>query len=232
MRLFHLSLTLSAPLALLAFLAASPAGAQVAVSVEGGTLGVGVGVSFGLTPHLEGRLGAHAFDYSDRREASGIEYDADARLRNANAFLDLHPGGGGFRLTGGLIWNDNRIDARSIPTSGGYDIGGVLVPTTIVERLDGRADFDPIVPYAGIGWGHPAASDRRFGLSLDLGVVFQGEADIHLDPVIPAGSPILTTPGAREALNFLVQREERELEDEASDYDIYPVLSLGVWYRF
>jgi hypothetical protein len=51
----------------------------------------------------------------------------------------------------------------------------------------------------------------------------------------PGGSPVLTNPVApvaREALNLLVQQEERDLEKEASDYEYYPVVSLGVWYRF
>jgi hypothetical protein len=218
---------------LLLGLAAAPAGAQWAVAGKAGTLGVGVEVAHGLLPHLEGRLGVNGFNYSDRRSASQIDYDATAKLRNATAFLDLHPGGGGFRLTGGLVWNGNKVDAKSRPSpTGTYDIGGVLIPVSIVERLDGRADFNTLAPYAGIGWGHPATSAGHSGFLLDLGVMFQGKPKIHLTPVIPQGSPILTTPGAREALNILVRREEQDIEDDASKYDTYPVVSLGFWVKF
>jgi hypothetical protein len=223
-------------LILLAFLAAlaSPLGAQVAVSASAGTLGIGAEVTIPLAPQrLSARLGIHGFTYSERREASEIDYDADADLRTGTAFLDWHPGGGSFRLTGGAVWNGNRIDGRSRPSaSGTYDIGGVQVPVSVVERLDARANFDPVAPYAGIGWGNPAASGRRAGLSLDLGVMFQGKADVRLTPEIPAGSPINSVPGARAALDILLRREEQDLEDEAADYDLYPVVSLGVWFRF
>ena len=213
--------------------AATPARAQVAVTGKAGTLGLGAELTLGLFPQIDGRVGVNAFTYSDHRAASRIEYDADARLRTATALLDWHPGGHAFRLTGGLVWNDNRVDGRSIPSaSGTYDIAGVQVPVSVVERLDARADFHPIVPYAGIGWGNPAASTRRAGVAFDLGVIFQGKARVHLTPVIPPGSPILTVPGAREALNLLIQQEERDLEKEAADYEYYPVVSLGVWYRF
>jgi len=223
------------PLFVLAALTAvsTSAEAQVALTGKAGTLGLGAELTVGFSPQLDGRLGANAFSYSQRREASRIEYDADARLRTATALLDWFPGGRSFHLTGGLVWNGNRVEGRSIPSAAGtYDIAGVQVPVSIVQRLDGRADFDSVVPYLGFGWGHPTASTRKAGVALDLGVIFQGKARVHLTPVIPAGSPILTTPGAREALNLLVQQEERDLEKEASDYEYYPVLSLGVWYRF
>jgi hypothetical protein len=225
-------------LPLLALLA-SPAAAQtadsgVAVSGTAGTLGIGAEVTFPLAgPRLSARLGLHGFTYSQRREASQIDYDADAKLRTGTAFLDWHPGGGGFRLTGGAVWNGNRIDGRSRPSpTGTYDIGGVLVPVSVVQRLRARAEFDPVAPYAGIGWGNPAAAERRAGFSLDLGVLYQGKADVRLTPEIPAGSPINTVPGAREALDILLRREEQDLEDDAKDYDLYPVVSLGVWIRF
>jgi hypothetical protein len=221
------------PLFLLAGLLAAPAGAQVALTGKAGTLGLGAELTVGLSRQIDGRLGLNAFSYSDRRAAGHIDYDATARLRTATALLDWHPGTGAFRLTGGLVWNDNRVDGRSLPSaSGTYDIGGVRVPVSVVQRLDGRADFNQFVPYLGIGWGNPITSARRAGVSLDAGVMFQGEARVHLTPVIPQGSPILTIPGAREALDILVQREERDLEDEASKYRYYPVVSLGVWYRF
>jgi hypothetical protein len=218
----------------LAFLARiTPAGAQVAVTGKAGTLGLGAELTVGISPQIDGRLGVNAFSYSQRRSAGHNDYDATARLRTATALLDWSPGGRAFRLTGGLIWNDNRVDGRSIPSRfGTYDIGGVQVPVSVVGRLDGRADFNQFVPYLGLGWGNPITSARRAGVSFDAGVMFQGEAKVHLTPVIPQGSPILVIPGAREALNILVQREERDLEDEASKYRYYPVVSLGVWYRF
>jgi hypothetical protein len=215
------------------FLLTAPAGAQVALTAKAGTLGLGAELTVGLSRQLDGRLGLNAFSYSQRGEASRIEYDATARLRSATALLDWHPGSRAFRLTGGLVWNDNRVDGRSIPSRfGTYDIGGVQVPVSVVQRLDARADFHQFVPYLGIGLGNSITSTRKAGVSFDAGVMFQGEAKVHLTLVIPQGSPILTIPGAREALDILVQREERDLEDEASKYRYYPVVSLGVWYRF
>ena len=50
--------------------------------------------------------------------------------------------------------------------------------------------------------------------------------------VLPADSPINTNPLARQALQILLEREERDLEEDVAGYDIYPVVSIGVTYRF
>ncbi len=180
------------------------------------------------------RLGANGYNYSDDgREVSDIVYDAEANLRTATALLDWHPGGRGFRLTAGAVYNDTSVEGRSLPpASGFYDIGGVPVPVNLVGTLDAKADFDPVVPYVGLGWGNAVAGSRKVGFFVDLGVIFQGKADVTLTPRIPANSPINTTPGARDVLDILLRREEQDLEDEVADYDLYPVVAIGLSYRF
>lgn len=219
--------------AVLFILSAAPGEAQVALGAKASTLGGGVELTLGISPQLNARLGANAFSYSDRREVSEIEYDADANLRTGTALLDWHPGGRGFRITGGFLYNDTQVEGRSIaPPSGTYDIGGVPVPVSLVGTLDATAEFDPIVPYAGIGWGNAVAPNKKVGFFVDLGVAFWGEADVTLIPRIPANSPINTTPGAREVLDVLLRREEQDLEADASEYDLYPVVAIGLTYRF
>lgn len=213
-------------------LLARPTRAEVGIAGTAGTLGAGVELSFGASRQVQGRIGIHGYNYSDRREASDIEYDAEADLRTATGFLDWHPGGRGFRLTGGLVYNGTDVTGHSLPpASGSYDIGGVPVPVSILGTLDADVEFDPIVPYAGLGWGRAPGSGSGFGVTLDLGVMFQGEGEVTLTPRIPAGSP-LNDPLARQALQVLLDREEQDLQEDVNDYDLYPVVSLGISYRF
>lgn len=206
--------------------------ADVAIGGKGGTLGAGVELTVGLSRQWNTRLGVNGFDYSDRREASDVEYDAEARLRSATALLDFHPGGRGFRLTAGAVWNGTQVEGRSLPpASGFYDIGGVRVPAAALGTLKAEAEFDPVAPYVGIGWGNAVGAHQKLGFSFDLGAVFQGRANVTLTPELPAGSP-LNDPIARQALQILLDREARDIEDEAADYDVYPVVSVGVTYRF
>jgi hypothetical protein len=102
---------------------------------------------------------------------------------------------------------------------------------SVLGTLDGKVEFDPVVPYAGLGWGTAPRSGRHWGVTIDAGAMFQGRGHVTLTPRIPAGSP-LNNPIARQALQILINREERDVEHDISDYDIYPVVSLGVSYRF
>ena len=62
-------------------------------------------------------------------------------------------------------------------------------------------------------------------VSLDLGVVFQGEPEVNLQSV---GGSFSDNP----LLIAEVEREEQELQDDADEFDLYPVISLGLSYRF
>lgn len=221
------------PAILLLLLPAPGQAADFALGAKAGTLGFGAELTVGINERLDFRLGIQGFDYSETREASDIEYDAEAKARSANAFLDLHPFGGGFRLTGGALYNDSEILGQSlVPSSGTYDIGGIPIPANLIGTLAGRIDFDPIVPYAGLGWGNALQSQRALSFSLDLGVAFIGAGDVTLTPQIPAGSP-LNDPIARALLDIQLEREAREIEEDLeNDYDMYPVVSIGLAYRF
>jgi hypothetical protein len=213
---------------------AVPAGAEVAIAARAGTLGGGVELTVGLSPQWNVRLGGNAFNYTDkRREVHGNFYDAQARLRTAAALLDFHPGGGGFRLSAGAIYNDTHIDGSSLPpASGVYVIGGVPVPVSLVGTLDGQIKFDRLVPYVGLGWGNAVGPGGRVHFAADLGAIFQGKGKATLTPIIPSGSPINSTPGAREALQILLDREAAAIEKDVANYRVYPVVSIGVSYRF
>jgi hypothetical protein len=219
--------------AALFFLAAFPGRAQVAIAGKAGSLGLGLELTVGISPQVNARLGGNAFNYTDDgREVSGIVYDAKAKLRTATALLDWHPGGYGFRLTGGLVYNDTRIEGTSLPPASGlYDIGGVPVPVALVGTLNGKIDFNPTVPYVGLGWGNAVASGKKVGFYADAGMMFQGRGRATLTPNIPAGSP-LDNPTARAALDILLRREESEIEKKVADYTVYPVVSVGLSYRF
>ncbi len=215
-------------------LAAAPplAAADFALAARAGTLGAGVELTAGLASQLDVRLGAHGGSYSERREASDVEYDATAEVRAATALLDWHPGGRAFRLTAGAVWNGNEVEGESLaPASGLYEIGDVLVPAALLGTLAGRVEWDPVAPYAGFGFGNPLAPGRAWRLALDFGVVFQGEPEVTLTPRLPPGSP-LQNPVARALLEIELDKEERDLEEEFADFDLYPVVALGVSYRF
>jgi hypothetical protein len=214
-------------------LAGRPARAETALSVTAGSLGGGVELTRSFSPYLDGRLGFHGGNLTQRRKlVADVQYDATAKARTGTALLDWHPVANGFRLTGGLVYNGSQVDGSSLtPPSGVYRIGGINVPANQVGRLEGRVDFNTIAPYLGLGWGGPLAANGRLAFAFDLGAFYQGEPKVTLTPILAAGSPI-DNPIGRALLALAVTEEERRAEADLSSYKYYPVVSVGLSYRF
>lgn len=68
-----------------------------------------------------------------------------------------------------------------------------------------------------MGWGGGAGSGWSF--FADLGVLFQGEPEVSY-----------RATGAVAQVD--IEREKRQIEDDLDEYKLFPVLSVGVAYRF
>lgn len=205
---------------LLALGAASQAQAQTGeVYGHVGTEGLGIGYSHSLTPQagvrIEGNYGRITRDI----ETDGVKYDAKIRVGGVGVLGDWFPADNGFRLSGGLTVNDKkgngtgRSAAESVTLNGRtYSLAG--------EELRGSVKFPTVMPYLGIGWGHHAAS-TGWGFTADLGILI-GKAKAQLS----------ATPGLQQQAGADIEAERRELQREADKFKVYPILKVGVSYRF
>lgn len=210
---------------------ASTASADTAVAVRAGTLGIGLDLDFGLTEKLNLRVGYSAFSHDDEIEDSDVLYDGEIKLSNAQALLDWHVFGGGFRLSFGAVGLGTKIDVVGRPTGGTYEIGDDVFTADQVGSLRGEVEYsNSIAPYIGIGWGNPVDKGGRFTFLFDIGAVYGGSPKVKLTAqcgtAAPAGSAVCNQ------LQQAVRDEEAELEDEGAVAKWWPVLSLGVAVRF
>ncbi|HYL05535.1 MAG TPA: hypothetical protein VE075_05825 [Thermoanaerobaculia bacterium] len=224
-----------APAAALAGLAAGapPAAAQLTVDVQAGTLGIGGGLAWPLAPQLAVRVSGNALGGINRSErAGGNRYQVHLDLGNAAALLDWHPAANGFRLSAGAMYDANRVEGDSEPSGAGtYVIGNLQLPASLVGTLHGKVDYPSFAPYAGLGWGTAPGAGPGFGVNVDLGVAFVGRPRVTLTPEPPPGSP-LNSPAAMALLAPELAREEARVEQKIDGYRYYPVLAVGVAYRF
>jgi hypothetical protein len=199
---------------------------EPSLGVSAGLLGLGAEAGYSFNERFAARVAAYTFSYSYDGEESGIEYDSDLDLSSAAAYLDWHPRGGVFRVTGGLFANGNEVNAVASPdATGTYDIGGATFTSAQVGRLAGSAEFDSVAPYLGVGWRSRGGADGGLGFSVDLGVLFQGSPDVELTST---GGTLSGDPMLQDALD----EEERDVEDDVDQYEFYPVINLGIGYTF
>lgn len=211
-------------LAALAFSGTASANDNFWVGVKAGTLGFGAEASWRPIEWLDVRAGANFYDYDTVKSQVGITYDAtlalDTYYVTGNFRFPLSP----FRLTAGAFSNGNEVRMASQPAPG-YDIGNTIgyLPDE-VGTLQSVTSFDSIAPYIGAGFDFSVLD--RLGLSLDFGVLLQGEPQVSL--TADGSLALIQDPGFLADL----EAERSELENELKDLKAYPVISIGFNFNF
>jgi hypothetical protein len=195
----------------------------LAVAGKAGTLGLGGELTTGITSDINARFGLNKLDYDFDEEFDDVEYDVDLDFSSLSALVDWHVFGGSFRVTGGLLSMDHELDLDGTPT-GSEEIGGTVYSAAEIGTLSGDVEIDGVAPYLGIGWGNPLSSSRRWGFYCDLGVAFTDSPDVALS----ANGTLASDPAFQADL----ARERDEIEDDLEPFQLYPVISLGLYFRF
>lgn len=188
---------------------AAAGGTQAAgIGVRAGTTGIGADVAWSLAPTLSARIGYSALKWSNDVDTSRVNYDGKLNLSNLSGLIDFSPLGP-FRLTGGVILNDNKYDLTGRHSSGAT-LSGTVKP--------GRST----APYLGVGYGNVSGLGVNF--YTDFGIIFQGSPKASLSSNCAGLSPATC---ASE-----VAAEQARLEDELKRFKYYPVLNIGLTVGF
>ncbi len=193
------------------------------VAAKAGTLGFGVELTTNLLPDVNGRVGINTFNIDRDATENGIDYNIELEMQTVTGFVDWHPFATGFRTTLGLVVNGNELNMKA-QSATSYEIGGTVYTPAQVGTLTGAVGFDSIAPYLGIGWGNAVSAGKSWSFLFDIGVFFQGEADISLNT-----DGLLATNAAFQAD---LEQEKQQLEQDLDDFKLYPVLAFGVSYKF
>jgi hypothetical protein len=206
----------------LALSAACVAGAQAGEVYTGiGTHGVMLGYAQPISDSITIRgdfagLGSK----SDRDTEEGITYDIKAKYNRTGLFADWFFAGG-WRLTGGVTFNQVEINMLANGAGQTINVGGTTYVLAPGDSLEVRVEYPKTTPFLGIGYGHQPKAEG-FGFHFDLG------ASIGKAKVTATGRGQLAQPGAQADIN----RETQEIRDGAGKIKAIPQLSLGVNYRF
>ncbi|OUS04902.1 hypothetical protein A9Q81_05310 [Gammaproteobacteria bacterium 42_54_T18] len=217
-------------LSLILGLMASTANADVGVAITGGTTGLGGTLTvplYGNYLNLRGTI--HQFSIDEDLEEDGVEYDATLDLENYGLLLDWHPFAGGIRLTVGVVSSRNEITGTAVPTEP-TEIGDVTFSPADIGTLHLKAKYsNSMSGYVGLGWGNAICPEDRITVSFDIGVIVTSPLEVDLEADSPIGS---SNPMIQAQLLKELRTEEDNLEKDLEDVEAWPVISLGIGYRF
>ena len=183
------------------------------------TLGYGVDLNASLSEHFSATVGYNKFDFDGDEETDDVRYDGKLKLSNTTVKLNWHPFAGGFHVAVGAVIGDINAAVTGVPRNGSnYEFNGVTYSAEDVGTLKGRVEIkDSFAPYAGIGF----RSRGKVGMYADLGVI-AAKTSVQLSATGLAADPRFQAD---------LDAERRELEDRI-DLSLYPVVGVGLVYRF
>jgi hypothetical protein len=190
------------------------------VGLRAGTTGVGADIGWSLAPTLSARVGYSAFSYSHHLSPTDVRYDAKLKLSNLSALLDFSPLGP-FRLTGGVIANDNKYSLAG--TGSSYRINGHTYSASEVGLSGTVKSGRSLAPYLGIGYGNVAGAGVNF--YFDLGIMFMGS---------PKASLAASCGGSANCAQLRndLNREQARIQDDLRAFKYYPVANIGLTIGF
>ncbi|MDD4963082.1 MAG: hypothetical protein PHI11_04080 [Gallionella sp.] len=186
------------------------------VSAKLSTLGFGIDVAFPVTAAVDARIGFNTFSYNINQNSNGTNFTGKLNLGSLAALADWHPMDGSFRVSGGLMYNNNKFNMNAVPAGGTITLGNTAYAGV---SANSTVDFSKVVPYLGIGWGS-AAKDQGFSFSSDIGIMFQGTPRANI-----------TTTGAAVAAADIA-KANADMNAALKNFRFYPVLSVGLGYTF
>jgi hypothetical protein len=220
-----------------AVFARSPSDETFSAGLRAGTLGTGTvieyhpsGATFGLRAGIDG-IALGVGDMFPRQVTvaqdlykinSRLSYDSKVRLLTGHVTVDAYPlkSAPGLRISIGIIGNANRLEA-DLRSQGTLQVGPSILPAGSSVQGRATATWNPIGPYLGVGYSTDLGGG--FHLTTEVGAFYQGHPHTTASVSGPAASlPIVQT----------VMQEERRRITKKVDYPFYPVLEIGVAYRF
>jgi len=220
------------PLVLLIGLAVSTAGhAQKAnVGITTGTLGTSIELSKPINEYVSFRADMHlAGSLSNTVKLEGNSYEATFTPETKSLLLDIHPFKGAFYVTGGLVDQDINFKLAGKPASGSYTFNGTGYSSSDVGSFTGTAGFSKsTAPYFGLGWSNRAKKTEGVAFSFEAGVIDLGSAKAGMS--VDCGTALSAVDCS--ILQSNVTAEVAEINNSSSNDLYYPVIKLGISYRF
>lgn len=190
-----------------------------------GLMGPGVDAFYRINDKLMLHGAYNQFDYDYDTSEDDVDYDATYAFKNAQLGLDWYPFAGAFRLSAAYVLNGNEIDMHAVPKGGTYSLNNTIYAGSEVADARANIDYADSAAYIGLGWGNPVFAGKGLGVTFDIGAVYVGEPDVSLTAV--CGTTVRCAQLQADA-----EVERRTLEDDLSDFPLWPLVQLGLTYNF
>ena len=207
-----------------------------AIGFRASTLGLGVEFATPLAGRINLRSSFNFFAFNDPYSMDGVNYDARLHLQSSQTTLDWFVGR--FHISPGFLYVKNSMSA---PVFVGPGQTFVLGTQTFLNSVDDPVTGSSSVifprtfaPLLLFGYGNLLPrSGEHLSLPIEVGVAYTGAAQIN----VALNGTACVTDGCvnfsqnADAQKFLKQ-EINILNEDLKHYPVFPIVSVGLAYRF
>ncbi|MGB5398255.1 MAG: hypothetical protein WBN96_14005 [Gammaproteobacteria bacterium] len=190
----------------------------IGMGVHAGTLGYGIDLTYGITESINIRGQYNTIGLDDDDTDGGLTYNYDLDWNTYGILVDWHPFSGGFRVSAGYFINNNELTGIASGTD--VEVGNNTYAGPV--GLKSAITFDSSAPYLGVGWGNAAEHNSKLSFMFEIGALLQGSPKISL----------VETSAAPTVSQADLNAEAAQVEADISEFDVYPVVTLGLAYQF
>jgi hypothetical protein len=207
-----------------------------AVGFKASTLGTGIEIATPLAGRINLRSGFNFFAFNDPFSIDGVNYTARFHLQSSQTTLDWFVGG--FHISPGILYVKNSMSAPSFVGPGQtFVLGTQTFLNSVDDPVTGSSTVifpRTFAPLFLFGYGNLLPrSGGHLSLPIEAGVAYTGAAQIN---VVLNGTACVTNGCVNFAQNADAQKflkqEIQILNEDLKHYPVFPIVSLGLAYRF
>ena len=197
------------------------------VAYKVGTLGLGLDLSYAFNSKYVLRGSFNAFSAFKNLKYEDKYFNTYGLIHNNGVLLDMHPWENAFYFSWGAFKSDSRVDLKYKPKSDAIVIGEHKYPAMQVGNIKTSISLKrKINPYFGFGF-NSMDKNSKWNFILDVGAIYIDTPKAKIEAVASKGFEAL-----QPILDNESKIENKKLNKKIKKYKIYPVLSIGVGYKF
>ena len=211
---------------------------RLAIAVKADSLGLGGELATPLGRSFNLRVGASLANLGYAFDIDGINYNTGTHLKSGTATVDWFPRAGGFHISPGVLYLQPSVGGTAnVPAGRYFSLGDTSFVNSIDDPVSGIASFKydrKVFPMLLMGFGNLLPrSGRHLSIPFEVGAAYTGLAVINVTLVGTA----CTTQGCFDAATDTqtqtsLRQELNDINKDLKPYPFYPIVSLGVGYRF
>jgi hypothetical protein len=203
------------------------------ITLGAGSLGIEAIYTRNLTQHFDLVLGYSALDYNDDfTDDDGNQFSAAATIEAPRIGLQFFPLSF-LNMEVGMVFGAPDLSMAARPNEDDeFEIGANTYASSEIGFLTGTVGFEnENAPYVLLGIGRNVGGG--LGLSLSIGAIQYGAPSVDLRTQDCNFSfSNLQLSAACIALAADVEAEERDVNDELDEFELWPFARIGLTYSF